>query len=67
MANPTKSVWAFARAAEPAGADAEVTASFHWGEPVPNTFVTSPVAPVPVFSRTMLAAAIAPTSQPTRV
>src|SRR6266852_5579256 len=55
------------RAAEPAGAAAELCASANCGVPMPNTFVTSPLGPVPVFSRTTLASAVAPKSQPARV
>src|SRR5262249_19476297 len=67
MAKPTKSVCALARAAVPDGAAFESTASFHCGEPEPKTLVMSPVGPVPVFSSTMFAEAMAPTSQPARV
>ncbi len=66
-AKPTRLVWARLRAALPEPAIAEVVASANWGEPEPNIVVTSPLGPVPVFSRTMLAEATAPTSQPARV
>src|SRR5262250_1630419 len=65
--SPTKSVCALARAAVPGGAAAEATASFHCGEPAPNTLVMSPLGPVPVFSSTVLAVATAPKSHPARV
>src|SRR5215470_17416365 len=64
---PTKSVCAWLRAAVPGGAAAEATASFHSEEPAPNTLVMSPAAPVPVFSSTTLATAVAPKSHPARV
>src|SRR5215213_10033360 len=67
IAMPTKSVCARLRAAVPAGAAAEASASFHSGEPEPKTFVMSPFGPVPVFSSTTLASAVAPQSQPARV
>src|SRR5262245_41563074 len=67
IARPTRSVWASMRAALPAVAAADACASANCGEPMPNTLVTSPLGPVPVFSRTMLALAMAPTSQPARV
>ena len=67
MAKPTKSVCAFARAAVPASAAFDATASLNCGDGLPKTLVMSPVGPVPVFSSTMLAVAIAPTSQPARV
>jgi hypothetical protein len=44
-----------------------VFASFHSGEPDPNTFVMSPEAEVEVFSSSMFAVATPPTSQPARV
>ncbi len=66
-AMPTKSVCASARPPCPAGAAFDATASFHSGEPAPKTFVMSPSGPVPVFSSTTLASAVAPQSQPARV
>ena len=67
IARPTKSVCARLRAAVLAGAAFDAAASFHSGEPVPNTFVMSPAGPVPVFSSTTFADAVAPQSQPARV
>src|SRR3989442_15727043 len=76
---PTKSVWASARAAVPAGAAFDADASHHWGcaasghdaatggVGAPKTLVMSPFGPVPVFSRTTFASATAPKSQPARV
>src|SRR5882672_6833069 len=64
---PMKSVRALARAAVPDGAAFEALASFHSGEPAPNTWVMSPKAPVPVFSRMALAVETPPQSQPARV
>ena len=58
IAIPTKSVCASCGVA---------TASFHSGEPVPNTFVMSPEAFVAVFSSSMFAVPTPPTSQPARV
>lgn len=55
------------RAAEPDEAAADAVASANCGDAVPKTLNTSPFEPVPVFSRTMLAAPTAPTSQPARV
>jgi hypothetical protein len=66
-AMPTKSVCARLRAAVPAGAAFDACASSHSGDPEPNTFVMSPAGPVPVFSRTTFASAVAPQSQPARV
>ena len=66
-AKPTKSVCARARAAVPAGAALEASASFHSGEPCPKTLVMSPLGPVEVFSSTTFALATAPKSQPARV
>src|SRR5437660_4355208 len=66
-AKPTKSVCALARAAVPDGAAFDAAASVNCGDGLPNTFVISPVGPVPVFSRTMFADAMAPTSHPARV
>src|SRR5262249_39153167 len=68
MAKPMKSVCARLRAAVPAGAALDDTASFHSAEPAPNTLVMSPLGPVAVFSSTMLAGPpAAPQSQPPRV
>src|SRR5262245_30030165 len=67
MAKPTKSVWASCRAAVPDAAAFEAWASSHSSDPEPNTLVMSPFGPVPVFSRTTLARATAPKSQPARV
>ena len=67
MAKPTKSVWARARAAVPDGAAADAFASVACGDGLPNTLVMSPLALVLVFSRTVLAVATAPKSQPARV
>src|SRR6476469_599464 len=67
MAKPTKSVWALARAAVPDGAAADCCASVNCGDGLPKTLVMSPLAPVPVFSRTVFAVATAPKSQPARV
>src|SRR5437899_9572054 len=39
-------------------------ASFHSGDPVPNTFVMSPEAEVELFSSTMFAVETPPTLQP---
>src|SRR6476646_6561741 len=64
---PTKSVCASVRAAVPAGAAFDADASFHSGDPEPNTFVMSPFGPVAVFSSTTFARAVAPKSQPARV
>ena len=44
-----------------------VVASANSGDPVPNTFVMSPLAVVAVFSSSMLAVPTPPTSQPARV
>ena len=55
---PTKSVCASCESA---------FASFHSGEPAPNTFVMSPEAAVEVFSSSMFAVPTPPTSQPARV
>src|ERR1044071_10175730 len=66
-AMPTKSVCARFRAAVPAGAAFDASASFHSGELTPNTFVMSPAGPVPVFSSSMFASDTAPKSQPARV
>src|SRR5262249_24174046 len=70
MAKPIKSVCGFALALALAGGFGKAGAASAWaccGEGLPNTFVMSPVGPVPVFSSTMLAVAMAPTSQPARV
>src|SRR3954451_13890400 len=77
MAIPTKSVCALRTSAGSLGGAGgvvlrvasmfEASASFHSGEPAPNTFVMSPFGPVPVFSRTTFASAVAPQSQPARV
>src|SRR3954453_23067782 len=74
---PTKSVCAFSTSAGSRGGAGgatlrvasvlETTASFHSGDPVPKTFVMSPFGPVPVFSSTTFASAVAPQSQPARV
>jgi hypothetical protein len=64
---PTKSVWAIRRSLVPDGAALAAVASFHSGELAPKTLVMSPLGPVPVFSRTTLASATAPKSQPARV
>ena len=64
---PTKSVCASFRAAVPGGAAFEARASSHSGKPAPNSLVMSPTGPVPVFSRTTLASAVAPQSHPARV
>src|SRR5262245_11965843 len=66
MAMPTKSVCGWARTAGSADPCA-AWASFHSGEPTPNTLVMSPVGSVPVFSRTVLAIPAAPTSHPALV
>src|SRR6478735_782504 len=55
---PTKSVWACSGLA---------AASFHSGEPLPNTWVMSPVGAVELFSSSMFAVPTPPTSQPARV
>ncbi len=55
---PTKSVWPICGFA---------AASFHSGDPAPNTRVMSPVAEVDAFSNSMFAVPTPPTSQPARV
>src|SRR6476620_5581317 len=67
MAKPTKSVWALARAVVLGGAVADSIASVPCGDGLPKTLVMSPLAEVPVFSRTVFAVATAPKSQPARV
>src|SRR5262245_6610693 len=57
MAIPTKSVVACARVAG-------LLASFHSGEPAPNTRVMSPDGAVELFSSSILAAETPPTLQP---
>jgi hypothetical protein len=47
--------------------NASTAASVNCGDGLPNTLVTSPLGSVRVFSSTMFAVAIAPTSQPARV
>src|SRR3954454_9684962 len=77
IAIPTKSVCALRTSAGSLGGAGgvvlrvasvfEASASFHAAEPAPNTFVMSPFGPVPVFSSTTFASAVAPQSQPARV
>src|SRR5262245_42434121 len=71
---PMKSVWASCLAAVFGGAALDARASHHSGcagsgqaAVDPKTLVMSPFGPVPVFSRTTLASATAPKSQPARV
>src|SRR5215475_8973013 len=68
MAKPTKSALALALAFSVVlGRRRAASAAACCGEGLPKIFVMSPVAVVFVFSRTMLALAMAPPSHPARV